>query len=67
MITKAISKDIQGTSPIENFEYGYPQTNALLQFHGKLECCKPHIVARHPMKCDQINEVKLFHTVYHRI
>ena len=28
-------------SPNENFEYGYPHSNALLQIHLKLECCKP--------------------------
>ena len=30
------------TSPNENFEYGYPHSNALLQFELKLERCKPH-------------------------
>ena len=27
-------------SPNENFEYGYPHSNAFLQFHLKLERCK---------------------------
>ena len=29
--------------------------------------CKPHNAARHLMKCDVINDVKLFPTVYRRI
>ena len=57
----------QYTSPNENFEYGYPHSNALLQFELKLERCKPHKAARHPIKCDVINDVKLFPTVYRRI
>ena len=48
------------TSPNENFEYGYPHSNALLQFCLKLERCKPHNAARHQMKYDVINDVKLF-------
>ena len=57
------------TSPNENFEYGYPHSNALLHFLCKLECSKPGIAARHPRKCDVINDVKLFLTVpvYRRI
>ena len=55
------------TSPNENFEHGYPHSNALLQFELKLERCKPHKAARHPTKCDVINDVKLFPTVYCRI
>ena len=51
------------TSPNENFEYGYLHFNALLHFLCKLECSKPRIAARHPRKCDVINEVKLFSTV----
>ena len=46
------------TSPNEN-EYGYPHSNALLQFLLKLEHCKPHNTAYHPIKCDVINDVKL--------
>ena len=42
-------------------------SNALLQFELKLERCKPHKATRHPTKCDVINDVKLFPTVYHRI
>ena len=51
------------TSPNENFEYGYPHSNALLQFRLKLELCKPHNAARHPTNCEVINDVKLFPTV----
>ena len=51
------------TSPNEIFEYGYPHSNALLQFELKLEHCKPHKAVRHQTKCDVINGVKLFPTV----
>ena len=55
------------TSPNETFECGYPNSNALMHFCLELERCKPHIAVRHPMKCDVINDVKLFSTVYRRI
>ena len=55
------------SSPNENFEYGYPHSNALLQFRLKLECCMLHDVTCHTTKCCVINDVKLFPTVYHRI
>ena len=55
------------TSPNEKFEYGYPHSNALLQFRLKSKRCKPHKAAHHPTICDVINDVKLFPTVYHRI
>ena len=55
------------TSPNENFEYGYPHSNALLQFDLKLQRCKPHKAVSHPTKCDVINDVKVFPTVYHSI
>ena len=55
------------TSPNENFEYGYPHSNAFLQFRLKLERCKPYKTERHPTICDVINDVKLFPTVYRRI
>ena len=55
------------TSPNENFEYGYPHSNALLQFHSELEPWKPHKATPHPTRCDVINDVKLFPTVYRRI
>ena len=55
------------TSQNENFKYGYPHSNALLQFDLKLERCKPHRAERHPTKGDVNDDVKLFPTVYHRI
>ena len=51
------------TSPNENFEYGYPHSNAFLQFHLKLDCYKPYKATHHPKKCDVINDFKLFQTV----
>ena len=45
------------------FPYGYSHSNALLQSCLKLEHCKLHKAARHPVKCDVINDVKLFPTV----
>ena len=53
MIPKHISDD-------ENFEYGYPHSNALLQFDLKLEGCMLHDVTCHTTKCCVINDVKLF-------
>ena len=50
-------------SPNKKFEYGYPHSNALLQFELNFEHCKPHKATRHPTKCDVINDVKLFSTV----
>ena len=61
MISKRISDDIPPR--YENFEYGYPHSNALLQFRLKLELCKPHKAAHQPTICDIINDVKLFQTV----
>ena len=55
------------TSRNENFEYGYPHSNALLQFCLKLGRRKLYKVARHPTICDIIYDVKTFLTVYHRI
>ena len=40
------------TSPNGNFEYDYPNSNALLQFCLKLEHRMLHNAARHPTKCD---------------
>ena len=51
------------TSPNENFEYGYPHSNVLLQFGLKLERYKDDKGARHPTKCGVINDVKLYLTV----
>ena len=64
MISEHISEDIP---PKMEILTGYPHSNALLQFHLKLELCKPHNAALHPTKYDIINDVKLFPTVYHRI
>ena len=55
------------TSSNENFEYGCPHSNALLQFSLKMKRCKSHKAALHPRICDVINGVKLFPTVYRRI
>ena len=49
---------------IKNFKYGYPHSNALLQFFAQIEALQ---AARHPAICDVINDVKLFPTVYRRI
>ena len=48
------------TSPNKNFEYGYHHSNALLQFHLESEHWKQHKATRHRMKCDVIDDVKLF-------
>ena len=61
MISKST---LRYTSPTENFEFGYSHSNALLQFCRKLERCRAHNDARHPMKCGVINDVNLFPTVY---
>ena len=55
------------TSPNENYEYGYPHSNALLQSRLKFERCKAHKAERRPKSCDVINDVKLFPTEYRRI
>ena len=65
VISDRISNDINPKR--ENFEYGYPHSNALLQLCLKLKHCKPHNVALLPTKCDVIIDVKLFSTVYRRI
>ena len=44
-----------------------PNLLHFLQFELKLERCKPHKAAGHSTKCDEINDIKLFPTVYHRI
>ena len=50
----------QYTSPNKTFENGYP----FLKSRLKLECCKLYKVAHHPKKCDAINDINLFSTVY---
>ena len=53
------------TSPNDDFEYGYLQYSAFLQFRLKLEHCKPQKATRHLIICDVISDdVKLFPTVY---
>ena len=47
---------------MKNFEYGYPHSNALLQFYLNFERYMPHKAACHLTKCDVINNVKLFPT-----
>ena len=68
----AIKRDLRPyirryTSQMKNFKHGYPHSNALLQSWFKLMRCKLHKAAHHPIKCDVINDVKLFPTVYRRI
>ena len=53
----------QYTSSSENFEYGNPHSNALLQFRLELEHLKPHKAAHHPKRCDVINDIKLISTI----
>ena len=55
------------SSPNENFEYGYPHSNALLSFRLELGRCKSHKAACHPKKFDVIIDAKLFPTVYRRL
>ena len=64
MISDRISDDIH---PKEIFEYGYPHSNAPLQFLLKFERCKPRNAARHQTKYDVINDVKMFPAVYRGI
>ena len=48
------------TSQNENFEYGYPNSNAFMQSRLKFERCNPQKAARPPTKCDVIDDAKLF-------
>ena len=57
MISKRISDDIPPQMKILNMVIPI-----LMQFFN-LELCKPRKTARHPTKCDVINDVKLFPTV----
>ena len=61
MISECISNDIPHQMKIL---CGYPHSNAFRQSYFKLELCKQH--KAHPMKCDVINDIKLFPTVYPR-
>ena len=57
----------QYTSSAENFGYGYPHSNAFLEFCIELEHCKPHKAERHPTIYDVIDDVELFQTVYRMV
>ena len=52
------------TSPNDNLEYGYTDSNALLQSRPKSEPLKPHEAERRPTKYEVINDIKRFPTVY---
>ena len=56
MISERISDGIP--LRMKKNEYGYPHSNALLQFCLKFERCKPQKAARHPTICKVINDVK---------
>ena len=64
MISERISNDVPAQMKILNMD---PHSNAILQFCLKFEHCKPHNSTYHPRKCDIINDVKLFPTVFRRI
>ena len=66
MISERISDDIPPQMKMLNMDIPILM-HLLLLSHLKLERCKPHKAARHPTKCDVINDVKLFPTVYRRI
>ena len=48
------------TSPNENFEYGYPHSDALLQFCLNLSIASHKKTARYPMICDELMESNYF-------
>ena len=50
-----------------NEKYGYPHSKCTSAVSSQIEPCKSNKAARHPMKCDVINDIKLFPSVYHRI
>ena len=58
-ILGGISSDIWSEITFDSNVYAM----ALLQFRLKLECCKPHNAARHLIKCEVINDVKMFPTL----
>ena len=61
MISERVSDDIR--PQMKNLNMVIP----ILVHFCKLEHSKQHTVAHHPTKCDVINDVKLFPTVYRRI
>ena len=71
-VSRAVKRDFRTyirrfTSSIENFEYGYPNSNALLQFCLEFERCESLKTACHPTKYAVINDVKQIPIVYRRI
>ena len=60
MISDRISDDVPPQMKILNMVI--PNLMHFCSF----ERCKPHNAARHPMKCDVINDVKVLPTVYDR-
>ena len=64
MISEHISDDIP---QMKIFTMVIPILMDLMLSHLKLENCKPYKASRHPTKCDVINDVKLFLTVYRSI
>ena len=61
MISDRISDDILHQMSILNMVI------PILRHFCSLECCKLHKATHHPTKCDAINDVKLFPTVYCKI
>ena len=67
MISERISDDISPQMKILNMVIPILMHFCDWQFELKLERCQLHKAARHPSKCDVINDVKLLPTVYRRI
>ena len=67
MISERMISDNMSPQMKLNAEYGYPHSYVILQFCLKLEHFKPRYAACHQTKCEVINDVKLFPTVYRRI
>ena len=61
MIAERISENIPPQMKILNMVI------PILMHFCSFEDCKPHNVARHLMKCDVINDIKLLPTVCRRI
>ena len=65
MISERIFDDIPPQMKILNMVIPILMHFCILNL--KLERCKPDKASGHPRKCDLINDVKLFQTVYRRI
>ena len=65
MISERISDDIP--RQMKNLNMVISILMHFFSFVSKKELCKPHNAAHHLMKCDIINDVELFSTVYRRI